>query len=291
MRLAGKVAIISGAASGMGAATARLFACEGAKVVIADVLEPEGRQVADAIGAAARFEPLDVTKEDDWAAVVAATTRHFGKLDVLVNNAGISGSAEQDFYSTEAWHRIMAVNATGVFFGIKHAIPAMVANDGGSIVNLSSIAGIIGSEHVHMAYNASKAAVRLMPNRSRCSTPRTKSASTRFIPASCRRCAHPAAPPIPRSAPNACASFQCAGREKSTRWLTPFCSWLPMSRPTPQVRKSTWTAELSPYSPAAPRPRSARHRRARKFHHHAVAGGLDDAAMVLGDLRIEKLAA
>src|SRR5215467_82456 len=107
MRLAGKVAIISGAASGMGAATARLFAREGAKVVIADVLEHEGRQVADAIGAAARFEPLDVTKEDDWNSVVAATTRHFGKLDVLVNNAGISGSAEQDFYSTEAWHRSM----------------------------------------------------------------------------------------------------------------------------------------------------------------------------------------
>ena len=135
MRLAGKVAIISGAASGMGTATALMFA-----------------------RAAARFEPLDVTKEDDWAAVVAATTKHFGKLDVLVNNAGISGSAEPDFYSTEAWHRIMAVNATGVFFGIKYAVPPMIANGGGSIVNLSSTD--IGSEHVHMAYNASKAAVR-----------------------------------------------------------------------------------------------------------------------------------
>ena len=123
MRLAGKVAIISGAASGMGAATARMFAREGANVVIADVLEDEGRQVADAIGTSARFEPLDVTQEEGWTAVVAATTRHFGKLDVLVNNAGISGSAEQDFYSTEAWHRIMTVNATGVFFGLKHAIP------------------------------------------------------------------------------------------------------------------------------------------------------------------------
>jgi NAD(P)-dependent dehydrogenase (short-subunit alcohol dehydrogenase family) len=162
MRLAGKVAIISGAASGMGAATARLFAREGAKVVIADVLEREGREVAAAIGAAARFEPLDVTSEESWAAVVSATTQHFGKLNVLVNNAGTSGSAEQDFYSTEAWHRIMAVNATGVFFGIKHTVPVMVANGGGSIVNLSSIAGVIGSEHVHMAYNASKAAVRLM---------------------------------------------------------------------------------------------------------------------------------
>jgi 3(or 17)beta-hydroxysteroid dehydrogenase len=162
MRLAGKVAVISGAASGMGAATARLFAREGAKVVIADVLEREGRQVAEAIGAAARFEPLDVTREEGWVAVVAAAARHFGKLDVLVNNAGISGSAEQDFYDTEAWHRIMAVNATGVFFGLKHAIPAMIANGGGAIVNMSSIAGVIGSEHVHIAYNASKAAVRLM---------------------------------------------------------------------------------------------------------------------------------
>jgi NAD(P)-dependent dehydrogenase (short-subunit alcohol dehydrogenase family) len=162
MRLAGKVAIISGAASGMGAATAQLFAREGAKVVIGDVLEHEGRQVAEAIGAAARFEKLDVTDEDNWATVVAATTQHFGKLDVLVNNAGISGSAEQDFYSTDAWHRIMAVNATGVFFGIKHAVPAIKNAGGGSIVNLSSIAAIIGSEHVHMAYNASKAAVRLM---------------------------------------------------------------------------------------------------------------------------------
>jgi 3(or 17)beta-hydroxysteroid dehydrogenase len=162
MRLAGKVAIISGAASGMGAATARMFAREGANVVIADVLDYEGQQVASGIGEAARFEKLDVTREDDWAAVVGTTVGAFGKLDVLVNNAGISGSAEQDFYSTEAWHRIMGINATGVFFGIKHAVPAMRAAGGGSIVNLSSIAGIIGSEHVHMAYNASKAAVRLM---------------------------------------------------------------------------------------------------------------------------------
>lgn len=162
MRLAGKVAIISGAASGMGAATARMFAGEGANVVIADRLEHEGRHVADSIGAAAHFVPLDVTDEESWQAAVAATLAHFGKLNVLVNNAGVSGSAEQDLYSTDAWHRIMAINATGVFLGIKHAIPAMIAGGGGSIVNLSSVAGIIGSEGIHMAYNASKAAVRLM---------------------------------------------------------------------------------------------------------------------------------
>jgi NADPH:quinone reductase-like Zn-dependent oxidoreductase len=132
MRLAGKVAIISGAASGMGTATARMFAREGAKVVIADMLEHEGRQVAQAIGAAARFEPLDVTKEDDWAAVVAATTKHFGKLDVLINNAGISGSAEQDFYSTEAWHRIIACGRGdgGPGRGMGR-VDVLVANEGG----------------------------------------------------------------------------------------------------------------------------------------------------------------
>lgn len=162
MRLAGKVAIISGAASGMGAATARIFASEGAKVIIADLLEHEGRQVAAEIGAAAAFEKLDVTKEQDWADVVAATRKRFGKLDVLVNNAGVSGSAEQDLYSSDAWHRIMEINATGVFYGVKHAIPAMKDNGGGSIVSLSSVAGIIGSMGIHMAYNASKAAVRLM---------------------------------------------------------------------------------------------------------------------------------
>ncbi len=162
MRLAGKVAIISGAANGMGAATARIFAREGAKVVIADVMEHEGRAVADSIGANARFERLDVTNEENWAAVVASTVRHFGKLTVLVNNAGVSGSAEQDLYSTDAWHRIMGINATGVFLGLKYGIPAIAAAGGGSIINLSSIAGIIGSEGIHMAYNASKAAVRLM---------------------------------------------------------------------------------------------------------------------------------
>ena len=162
MRLKGKVAIITGAASGMGAATARIFAREGATVVIADLLEREGKALAAEIRGGARFEMLDVTSEESWAGVVARTQKDLGKLDVLVNNAGISGSAEQDLYSTEAWHRIMAVNATGVFLGTKYAVKAMLANGGGSIVNLSSIAGLIGSEGIHMAYNASKAAVRLM---------------------------------------------------------------------------------------------------------------------------------
>jgi NAD(P)-dependent dehydrogenase (short-subunit alcohol dehydrogenase family) len=252
MRLADKVAIISGAASGMGAATARMFAREGAKVVIADVLEYEGRQVADAIGASARFEPLDVTEEESWAAVVAATTKQFGKLDVLINNAGISGSAEQDFYSTEARHRIMAVNATGVFFGIKYAIPAMVANGGGSIVNLSSIAGIIGSEHVHMAYNASKAAVRLM----------TKSVAVQHAKDKIRA-------KLGSSRHHAADAHIRSHRDPAVR--AERMRFIPMRRPgevdevasailflasdecsISPARKSTWTAELSRYRPSPP---------------------------------------
>jgi len=162
MRLANKVALITGAASGMGAATARIFAREGAKVVIADVMEHEGKQVAESIGAAAHFEKLDVTDEKNWEAAVAATVKRFGKLDVLVNNAGISGSAEQDLFSTPAWERVMGINATGVFLGMKYAIPAMMAAGGGSIINFSSISGVVGQDGIHMAYNASKGAVRLM---------------------------------------------------------------------------------------------------------------------------------
>ncbi|MSO90268.1 MAG: glucose 1-dehydrogenase [Acetobacteraceae bacterium] len=161
MRLACKVAIISGAASGMGSATARMFAREGAKVIVADLLEHEGKQVADSLGGNGHFERLDVTDEASWEATIANTVRHFGKLDILVNNAGVSGSAEQDMFSTAAWNRIMDINATGVFLGMKHALPAMISGGGGSIVNLSSVAGIAGSHNVHMAYHASKAAVRL----------------------------------------------------------------------------------------------------------------------------------
>ncbi len=169
MRLQGKVAIVTGAASGMGAATARRFAREGARVMVADVLEDEGRAVAASIGEAAAFQRLDVTREADWRDAVAATAR-FGGLDILVNNAGISGSAFSDPLDGELWRRVMEVNATGVFLGMKYAIPAMQARGGGAIVNLSSISGFVGQARVHMGYNASKGAVRLM----------TKSAAVQF---------------------------------------------------------------------------------------------------------------
>jgi NAD(P)-dependent dehydrogenase (short-subunit alcohol dehydrogenase family) len=164
MRLAGKVALITGGASGMGRSEATIFAQEGAKVVVADLLEAEGRDVVDHItkaGGQARFVKIDVTSETDWQAAVQAAVAAFGKLDTLVNNAGISGSGP-DTMSVSVWDTVMNINAKGVFLGMKYAIPALQRAGGGSIVNISSISGFVGQDRIHMAYNASKGAVRIM---------------------------------------------------------------------------------------------------------------------------------
>src|SRR5215831_8262587 len=165
MRLEDKVALITGAASGMGASMARIFAREGAKVVVADMLEEEGRAVVADITRAnggAIFRRLDVSNEAEWKATVDATLAEFKKLDILVNDAGLSGSAVDDLFETAAWDRLMAVNARGVFLGMKFVVPVMKAAGGGSIVNISSISGITGQDHVHVGYNASKGAVRTL---------------------------------------------------------------------------------------------------------------------------------
>ncbi|HZU90752.1 MAG TPA: glucose 1-dehydrogenase [Stellaceae bacterium] len=165
MRLDGKAALITGAASGMGASMARIFAREGAKVALADVLEDEGRAVAAEITAAngtAAFHRLDVTDESAWKAVVDAVVAQWGGLDILVNDAGLSGSAAADLLDTAVWDRLMAVNARGVFLGLKFAIPVMQTRGGGAIVNISSISGITGQHGLHIAYNASKGAVRTL---------------------------------------------------------------------------------------------------------------------------------
>lgn len=159
MRLEGKVAIVTGGASGMGLAIARLFAAEGAKVVIADVQDAAGEREAAAIGAAALFVHHDVTSEESWHALIAATAARFGPADVLVNNAGILMFTLLTDMTREDFDRLFAVNVTGVFLGIKTIGAAMVARGSGSIVNISSTGGFRATNSAG-AYTASKFAVR-----------------------------------------------------------------------------------------------------------------------------------
>ena len=161
MRLKSKVAIVTGAASGMGASTARLFAREGAKVVLTDLNAADGQAIAKEIGSAALFVRQDVASEEDWQNVADATVKAFGRIDILINNAGVSGS-DPDRLSMATWDQQMSINAKGVFLGLRTILPIMQAQKSGSIVNISSISGIVGQTFVHMGYNAAKGAVRTM---------------------------------------------------------------------------------------------------------------------------------
>ena len=165
MRLEGKVALISGGARGQGDVEAKLFAREGAKVVFGDILDESGKQVEAEIheaGGEAAYVHLDVTKEDDWRTAINTAIDRYGKLDILVNNAGILIRKGIEDTTEEDWDRIMGVNAKGAFLGTKHSIPAMRQAGGGSIVNISSTAGLVASPSGSASYTASKGAVRLL---------------------------------------------------------------------------------------------------------------------------------
>jgi NAD(P)-dependent dehydrogenase (short-subunit alcohol dehydrogenase family) len=165
MRFRDKVVMVTGAASGFGRAIAARFAEEGAKVVLGDVLEDEGRDVTAQVvasGGAARFVRLDVSSEAEWKNATETALADFGTIDVLVNNAGISGTAFPDVLGIEAWHRLMSVNATGAFLGTHFVVPIMQRAKRGVIINMSSISAVIGQKNVHFAYNASKASLRLL---------------------------------------------------------------------------------------------------------------------------------
>ena len=163
MRLANKVAIVTGAAGGLGSAQSKLLASQGAKVAVADLAEDPGRKLADDItasGGDAFFVKLDVTSEQSWNAAVEAVVARYGGLHILVNNAGIHLLHNIDDTTPDEWDKVMAVNAKSVFLGTRAAVKAMRKSGGGSIVNISSTAGIIGSR-ISAAYNPSKAAVRI----------------------------------------------------------------------------------------------------------------------------------
>lgn len=164
-RMRDKVVLVTGAAGGLGAATAQLIAAEGAAmVVVADLMTDAGRRIAEEIaeqGGRAEFVHLDVTDEESWEHAMAGVAVRHGRLDALVNNAGISGSSTGDVYDRERWDQLIDVNCTGVYLGIKYGVRAM-SSHGGAIVNISSIAGLVGHAGLHLGYNASKGAVRLM---------------------------------------------------------------------------------------------------------------------------------
>jgi 2,5-dichloro-2,5-cyclohexadiene-1,4-diol dehydrogenase 2 len=163
-RLASKVALVSGGASGIGAAHVRVFAAEGAKVVAGDIQEEQGKSVVEEVrkaGGEAVFVRLDVTKEADWLNAVKEAVSRFGKLTTLINNAGIYWPQGVEAETMDGWNKMTAVNQTGVWLGMKTAIPAMRNAGGGAIVNISSLYGLIGSPG-SIAYHATKGAVRLM---------------------------------------------------------------------------------------------------------------------------------
>jgi NAD(P)-dependent dehydrogenase (short-subunit alcohol dehydrogenase family) len=197
MRLKDKVAIVTGAAHGMGEAEARLFAKEGAQVTVADILADQAEAVAADIragGGEAIAAKLDVTSEAEWKALIDKTLSAFGRLDILVNNAGISGSSVGDPDGLDGWNRVIAINQTSVFLGTKLAAGQMAKTGGGSIVNISSIMGFVGGSSGHPAYGASKGAVRIY----------TKAAAVRYGPQGVRvNSVHPGYMPPMLNATNA----------------------------------------------------------------------------------------
>lgn len=164
MRLEGKVALITGGARGQGAAEARLFAKEGAIVIITDILDEEGSRVEAEInetGGTCVYMHLDVANRLEWEATVQSAVARFGKLNILVNNAGVVSLGTNDDTSEEEWDRVMDINAKSVFLGTKYVIPEMKNTGGGSIINISSISGLVGQADIQPVYNASKGAVRI----------------------------------------------------------------------------------------------------------------------------------
>ncbi|MCW8835594.1 MAG: glucose 1-dehydrogenase [Rhodospirillales bacterium] len=160
-RVAGKVALVTGASSGLGAACAERLANEGASVVLSDINVADGESLRDRIGQRALFVEHDVTNEDHWARVIDATIERFGRLDIVVNSAGIALLADIEHTSMEDWRKVLGVNLDGTFLGCKHGVKVMKETGGGSIINLSSVSGLVGGFNL-AAYNASKGGVRLL---------------------------------------------------------------------------------------------------------------------------------
>ena len=257
-RLDGKVALITGSARGMGAAEAELFAAEGAKVVVSDVLEAEGEALAKEIGDSAIFVPLDVTQPDQWQAAVDRAVSEFGSLNVLVNNAGIVRFSMLADTTLEEYRLVTEINQTGVFLGMKAVYGPMCAVGGGSVINISSVDGLHGSPTLG-SYVASKFAVRGLTKVAALewaqkkirSTPSTPAGSARRWPTPCRASPGSSSKRWWASRSRWAAS---ASRRRSPPWPS---SSPPMKAPTAPAPSSSSTAAR----PAAPSPRCSTRRR------------------------------
>ncbi|KHF31396.1 Cyclopentanol dehydrogenase [Paenibacillus sp. P1XP2] len=243
MRLEGKVALITGAGAGIGKTTALRFAQEGAKVIVTDINLDNVTQTASEIeqagGSAAAFKH-DVSSEDDWKRIVEASVKQFGSIDILFNNAGIYFIKPLAEIGLDEWNRMLSINVTGVFLGMKHVMPVMAKQEqGGSVINASSIAGLTGASG-HVAYGASKGAVRIM----------TKDAAVEYASANVRvNSIHPATS-IRRWAIMRRRRAECPPRSWANGWLqwadsawlrkyrTWFCSLLPTNLPIARGQNS-----------------------------------------------------
>jgi len=216
MKLDGEIALVTGGARGMGATHSRALIMEGAKVVIADILDSEGQALAAELGDGAIFSHLDVTDEASWAAAIAAAESAFGPVSILVNNAGIANGAPLEQFTLEMWNAIIAVNQTGVFLGIRAVAPGMKTLRHGSIINISSVEGLRGEAYLH-GYVASKFAVRGL----------TKSVAQELGPHSSTRSSY-------RS--------RCIAAARRKRSRSSSCSWRATTRRIRPVRSSSSTA-------------------------------------------------
>jgi len=235
MRLSGKTALITGAAGGIGAEIARRFREEGASVFVADVNRVEGEKTAASMGAV--FIPLDITSEESWKAALSAVLERTGRLDVLVNNAGINIRKNIEEMPVESFDAMFAVNVRGPFLGIKHSLPIMRAAGGGVILNMSSICGLVGHKYTNETYTATKGALTLL----------TKSVAVRYAKDNIRcNSVHPARWKPPSCRP--CSGTPSAGQSDSAKCPSE-------GSPAPPTSRTPWSTSpaTKPRSSTAPR--------------------------------------
>jgi NAD(P)-dependent dehydrogenase (short-subunit alcohol dehydrogenase family) len=248
-RIQGKVAVVTGGCSGIGLATVQRFVEEGAKVVIGDIAEQRGHELVGQLGGpdVATYVQVDVTDKEQVDALFKTAKDTYGSVDIAFNNAGISPPEDDSILDTdlEAWRRVQEVNLTSVFLCCKAALPYMLEQGRGSIINTASFVAVMGAATSQISYSASKGGVLSM-SREACSSPGRECASTRCAPArSTRPCCRSCSPRTRSAPPGASCTSRSGGSRSRSRWPTPCCSWPPTS-PASSPRTRSWWTGASP---------------------------------------------